>query len=79
MNKVKRFLIGATAGVVLLGSMTAPVFAGSLLLGRETNPPPVNPPDVLEKVCTSTTEHGDAVTYADAGGVSTSTTEDCST
>ena len=71
----KLAIIGVAAAI--FATTAAPAFAGSLLLGRETNPPPANPPDVLEKVCTSTTEHGDAVTHADAGGLSTSSNETC--
>ena len=77
MNRVKRFLIGATVSTLLFAAAVSPVMAGSLLLQRETNPPPANPPEVLEKVCISTTEHGDGVTHTDAGGLSTSPSEDC--
>lgn len=75
---MRQVILCLLIGVVMFFVTVAPVSAGSLLLGRETNPPSANPPDVLEKVCVSTTEHGDAVTHADAGGLSTSTSEDCS-
>lgn len=77
MNKMKRLIIGAGAAAVMLGSMVTPALAGSLLLGRETNPPPTNPPDVLEKECESTTDNGDAVTYPGVSGLRTFESENC--
>ena len=77
VNKLKRFIIGAAAGAVLFGSIVTPVLAGSLLRGQEQTIPSDGSGN-LEKVCQSTTVHGDAVTHADAGGLSTSTSEDCS-
>jgi len=76
-NKVKRLIIGATVDAVMLGSMTAPVFAGSLLRPQETTIPS-DGSGILEKVCQSTTEHGDAVTNAAASGLQTFTSEECS-
>lgn len=77
MNKVKRLIIGATAGAVIFGSMAAPVLAGSLTRGQELTIPS-DGSGILEKVCQSTTEHGDAVTNAAVSGLSTFTSEDCS-
>ena len=76
---MRQVVLSMIVVAAMLFVTAVPVSAGSLLLGRETNPPPADPPEVLDKVCISTTEHGDAVTHADAGGLSTSTSEDCST
>ena len=77
MSKVKRFLIAAAASAAILASTVSPALAGSLLLGRETDPPSANPPDVLEKVCVSTTDNGDAVTNAGVSGLQTFSNETC--
>ena len=80
MNQVKRFIIGVTAGAVMLGSMAAPVFAGSLLRGEAlfTTTPPPSVPDSppLGKVCQSTTIHGDGITN-EPGYLLTYSSEDC--
>lgn len=60
----------------LLGATVAPALAGSLLRGQETTLPP-DPPGTLEKVCTSTTDNGDAVTNASVSGLQTFASEDC--
>lgn len=71
MNKVKRFLIGATAGAVMLGSMASPVFAGSLFH------PQSDAGAALVDVCQSTTANGDAVTNTAVSGLETFTSENC--
>lgn len=76
MDKVKRFIIGATAGAVLLGSTVSPALAGSLIRGQELTIPS-DGSGILEKVCTSTTEHGDAVTNAGISGLQTFSSEGC--
>ena len=72
----KRLLAMILTGSVLVATV-APAGAGSLLVGREETRPS-DGSGVLEKVCVSTTEHGDAVTHADAGALATSASEDCS-
>ena len=67
------FLIGAV--ITLLAAVT-PALAGSLIRGQELTIPS-DGSGILEKVCQSTTEFGDAVTNADAGGLSTSASEGC--
>ena len=76
LNKVKRFIIGATAGAVLLVSTVSPVLAGSLFRGQELTIPS-DGSGTLEKVCTSTTVHGDAVTHAGVSGLQTFSSENC--
>lgn len=73
MRQVILFLI-LTAITLLLTA--APALAGSLIRGQELTIPS-DGSGILEKVCQSTTEFGDAVTHADAGGLSTSVSEDC--
>ena len=72
-----RFVLSLIVAVTMLFATVASAFAGSLLRGQELTIQS-DGSGTLEKVCQSTTEHGDAVTHADAGGLSTSTTEDCS-
>ncbi len=76
VNRLKRLAIGATVSALLFAGAVSPVLAGSFFRGQELTIPS-DGSGTLEKVCTSTTEHGDAVTHADAGGLSTSTSEDC--
>ena len=81
MIKLKRIAIAAAASAVMLGSMAAPVFAGSLSHSQLTTPPADGPGDLV-RVCTSTTENGDAVINEGVSGVSpfidTFISEDCS-
>ena len=76
MNKAKRFIIGATAGAVLLVSTASSALAGSLIRGQELTIPS-DGSGTLEKVCQSTTVNGDAVTNAGVSGVQTFSSEDC--
>ena len=76
MNRLKRLAIGATVSTLLFAGAVSPAMAGSLFRGQELTIPS-DGSGTLEKVCTSTTEHGDAVTHADAGGLSTSSNETC--
>ena len=67
--------IGAT--IALFAATAAPVLAGSLTRGQELTIPS-DDSGTLEKVCQSTTEHGDAVTHAGVSGLQTFSSEDCS-
>lgn len=73
---MEKVILTVMVGVAMFLATATPALAGSLLLGREQTIPS-DGSGTLEKVCISTTEHGDAVTHANAGGLSTSTSEDC--
>ena len=74
---MRQIILAVIVLVTALLVTATPVLAGSLIRGQELTIPS-DGSGTLEKVCQSATEHGDAVTHADAGGMSTSTSEDCS-
>ena len=73
MRQVILFLLFAAVMLMITATSAS---AGSLFRGQELTIPS-DGSGILEKVCQSTTAFGDAVTHADAAGLSTSTSEGC--
>ena len=71
-----RVILSLILAAATLSATAAPALAGSLIRGQELTIPS-DGSGVLEKVCQSTTEFGDAVTHAGVSGLQTFSTEDC--